>query len=526
MKTVTINNTERFLKGFHTVCDAVKQTLGAEGKLAVMESELMGAAPTVTKDGVSVARRIFFKDKHKNMGATLAKQVAAKSLATTGDSTTTSLVLAQAILNSVDGSRFNKKVEKGINIGIEEIFSQIKLLSKTIDDDSAKKIATVSANNDAELGSLVFDAYKIVGESGIIDVKQKESGKTELVTSNGMKLNKGWKSPFMCNNPSKARFEGEDVYVVAYEGILEADPHLEKFFTEVYQNEEGTAKILIIAEQFSEDVVVKIDTINQQGKIEICAVHSPEYDNKRLAIIRDIALYTDGEVFLRGTSDKVIPGKVDKVVVDMNSTTLFKENLPDKVELHINELKQSVKRSGDRDFIKKRIANLEGSSATILVGGITESEIKERFDLVDDAVGAIKSSLEDGYICGGGATLVFISENMNQVFDNEDVQYGYDAIKKAIQAPFRQICINSNRDPEVYLESMFYKNQNFIERLLEISKSKKQATYGIGYNASTDELSNLFDDGIIDSSKSIKSALENAKSVTILLLNTRVVISI
>lgn len=507
MKSITINETKRLLEGFHTVCDAVKQTLGAEGKLAVMESELMGSAPTITKDGVSVARRIFFKDKHKNMGATLAKQVAAKSLAISQDSTTTSLVLAQAILNSVEESKFNKKVEKGINLGIEEIFQAMKTLSQTVDDDSARKIATVSANNNKELGDLVFEAYKKVGDSGIIDVKQKESGLTELIVSNGMKLNKGWKSPFMCNNPAKARFEGENVYVIAYEGILEADPHLEEFFTEIYQKEELTPKVLIIAEQFSEDVIVKIDSINQGGKLEICAVHAPEYDNKRLAIIRDIALYTDGEVFLRGTSNKVFAGKADKVVVDINSTTIFKEELQDAVYKHIEELKKSISSTTEKDFIRQRISNLEGASATILVGGITESEIKERFDLVDDAVGAIKSSLEDGYICGGGATLVHIANNMKTSFDNSDIQYGYDAIKIAIQAPFKQICINSNRNPEDYLD-------------------KVKEIYGMGYNASTDEVSNLFEDGIIDSTKSIKSALENAKSVTVLLLNTRVVISI
>ena len=212
-------------------------------------------------------------------------------------------------------------------------------------------------------------------------------------------------------------------------------------------------------------------------------------------------------MFLRGTSNKVFAGKADKVVVDINSTTIFKEELQDAVYKHIEELKKSISSTTEKDFIRQRISNLEGASATILVGGITESEIKERFDLVDDAVGAIKSSLEDGYICGGGATLVHIANNMKTSFDNSDIQYGYDAIKTAIQAPFKQICINSNRNPEDYLD-------------------KVKDVYGMGYNASTDEVSNLFEDGIIDSTKSIKSALENAKSVTVLLLNTRVVISI
>lgn len=496
MSKLKIRDNKELIQGFFAVADAVGQTLGSEGGYAISHNDFDN--PDITKDGFSVAQKIHFDNKFKNTGAILAKQVCATTLVKSQDSTSTAIVLAKAITKQML-PRFNKKVEKGVEEAYKEVLVHLDVLAKEMDDDSALKIATISANNNKELGEIVFNAYKVVGKNGIINVGQHDKEKTELKVFKGMKLDKGFMNPYFITNQQTAAFEAEDVLVIVYEGHLDNDQDV----LECIQNN-SNKPILLIAERFSDDVILNLVSHHQRKAVNICCVQAPEYDIKRKAILEDLALYTSGEVFLQGTSKTVVTGIAKQVTVNESNTSIVVEKATKEVLEKVENLKSQLENVVDKDFIKQRIQGLEGASATIYVGGTTPVEKKERFDLVEDGVGAILSSMKEGWICGGGTTFVHIGGLMNQNFDNDDVQFGYDALKKAIKAPFNQICSNANRNGKKYLK--------------QIDK------YGLGYNAITDEVSNLIDDGVIDSKYSIRVALENAKSIAVLLLNVKVVI--
>jgi len=504
-----INDNSKLLKGYFTVCDAVSKTMGREGKLAIIEN-FMGI-PIVTKDGVTVARNINFSDneKEEQMGASLVKQACVKSLVENGDGTSTAACFAGAIVrcctkNTWLGNKkyfFNKKVELGMQTAFEEVCKKLNLYSKDVSDKDLEKIASISANNDNEIGSIILKAFKAVGKNGIIQVK--EGKKTELSVSKGMKINKGFFSPFLINNQKNATFQAEKAKVLVYAGYEIHDNE----YIKNWINQNKTNPIVIVAERVvSEDWIREIYRVNSQAGYNITVVEAPDFDLKREAILEDIALYTNGEVFVQGVSSDVVAGEVDSVVVEQNTTSFIKETVSEQVINRISELSAQFEHSSDPDFIRERIQALEGVSATITVGGKTESELKELKDRFDDAVSAIKSAVEQGWIAGGGSTLVKISFEMNKKFDNKDIQFGYNKFKEAIMYPFFQICENANRNPYDYI--------------WETSK-----TYGVGYNAHKDELSNLIEDGVIDSCKSVKNSLENAFSVSKLILNSQVIIT-
>lgn len=516
---ISINDNKKLLEGFFTVCEAVSQTMGAQGKLAIMENEILGN-PRVTKDGISTAKKIFFDDSEKNIGGNLAKQIAAKTLVTAGDSTTTSLVFAKSLVENSKKQKwfkkelfFNKRVEEGMDLAYIDFCKLLKTISKEVDDEIIQKIATVSSNNNPEIGDLVYKAYKSVGPNGIIDVQENhKSYFSTMESSKGMRFNKGWESPFLINNQKTAKFEGENAVVVIYEGNLGGDEIVQNFLQDVKDKDkkEGTnTPIVIVAERFHPDTLIKLTDLNQRGVLNITAVQAPEYDVKRKALLEDLACFTGGKLFLQGGEDKkIVAGTVDKVIVTETSTSFIKESTNEETVKKIAELKGQLQEVNDEEFIKRRIQNLEGQSATIFVGGVSESEIKEKFDRVDDAVRSIESAQEEGWISGGGTALVYIAEMLrNKKIGSEETKFGYNIVIEALEAPFKQICKNANRKHTSY-----------------IRESRK--IYGKGYNAYTDVCSNLIDDNILDSSKSIRTALENAMSVSKLLLNTAVIITL
>lgn len=514
---ISINNNKKLLEGFFTVCEAVSQTMGAQGKLAIMENEILGN-PKVTKDGISTAKKIFFAHPEKNIGANLAKQIAAKTLVTAGDATTTSLVFAKALVENSKKKKwfglksayfYNKRVEQGMEEAYKDFCSYVKALSQEVDDNAIKKIATVSSNNNSEIGDLVFRAYKAVGKGGIIDVQENHNSSfSDLDISKGMRLSNGWENPFLINNQKNAKFEGDDAVVVIYEGYLGGDEVVQNFLQQV-RNDSPNRPIVIIAERFHEDTVIKITDLHQRGVLNITLVQCPEYDVKRKALLEDVAVFTGGEVFLQGGEDKkIVAGVADKVIVTENSCSFIKNTPTEESKAKVEELKGQLEEVTDKDFIKRRIQNLEGVSATILVGGISESEIKEKFDRVDDSVRSVESAQEEGWISGGGSALVYIAELMRgKKIGSEETQFGYNIVLSALEAPFKQVCANANRDYRKYLRG-------------------PQKIYGRGYNAFTDQRANLIEDNIIDSTKSIRTALENAMSVAKLLLNTAIVITL
>lgn len=502
MKNISIKNNEELLKGFLAVCDAVSETLGAEGKYAILEATDPYSPPIITKDGISVARQIFFPEKFNNIGAFLAKQVATKTLVKSGDSTTTSLVLAKNFITKSNGT-FNKAVERGIQAGYEEVLEKLNSYSQQVTPQTLKSIATISANNDEKIGQIIIDAYDSVGLDGLIEVREDtDSPNTVLEVSKGMIVNAGYASPWLINNQSNATWVNADVLVVCVEayGI---DEELDIFLTE-----NKSKPILLIMERFDENLLSKLEGLVVKGILNLCLLQAPDFDKKRRALLEDVALYTDGEVYIKGTSDKVICGKADRVVVYEGRTEIIKKEIGEKVTNRISELKQQLESIQDKDFIKRRIQKLEGKSCTIKVGGVTQSESKERFDRVEDAVSAVKSAKEEGWVAGGGSALVYISGQMQQTFENVDEQKGYNLVKEVIKAPFKQIISNANREEN---------QESYLVSALE--------TYGAGYNAKTDKVSNLIEDGVLDSTKSIRVALDNAKSVAVQLLNVGVIVT-
>ena len=281
---------KKLIQGFNAVADAVGKTMGSEGGYAISHNDFDN--PDITKDGFSVAQKIHFDNKFKNTGAILAKQVCATTLVKSQDSTSTAIVLAKAITKQML-PRFNKKVERGVEEAYKEVLVHLDVLAKEMNDDSAFKIATISANNNKELGEIVFNAYKVVGKNGIINVGQHDKEKTELKVFKGMKLDKGFMNPYFITNQQTAAFEAEDVLVIVYEGHLDNDQDV----LECIQNN-SNKPILLIAERFSDDVILNLVSHHQRKAVNICCVQAPEYDIKRKAILEDLALYTSGEVFL------------------------------------------------------------------------------------------------------------------------------------------------------------------------------------------------------------------------------------
>lgn len=514
-KNISINNNNRLFEGFFTVCEAVSQTMGAQGRLAVMESEFMGT-PIVTKDGISTAKQIYFKDKQKNLGAHLAKQVAAKTFVVAGDSTTTSLVLSKALVENTKRTTkkypwskaeseffFNKRVEKGMEYAYREVCQHLEDLSQEIKAEDVLNIAKISANNSEEIGRMVYDAYVAVNGQGIIEVRQNNTQiKSTLDIQKGLKLEKGWMNPFLINNQKNAKFEAENAVVIVYEGYLGADEKVQNIL-----QEHSDRPIIIIAERFHEDTLIKLVEINQRGQLDITVVQAPDFDVKRKAILEDIAAYTGAEAYLQGSDSAIIVGEVEKLIVSEGTTYFIQSEQSERTKQRIEDLKGQLEEVTDKVFIQKRIQNLEGLSATITVGGITESEVKEKFDRFEDSVASVMSAREEGWIAGGGSALCYIAGQMDSYLLDSEEQFGYNVFRETLMAPMTQICINSRRDPKTYLNA-------------------SKETYGVGYNAYTDELSNLVEDSVIDSTKSIRTALENAKSVCTLLLNTSVVINL
>lgn len=494
---------KKLYNGFFAVCDAVKHTLGAEGRLAVIRPAMMGMPPLVTKDGVTVAKNIHFADDEESMGATLAKQVAIRTLAKVGDNTTTALVLAKEIIDQTDNYFFNKKTEKGLEIAFEEICEKMKEIAKPTDDEAVKRIATISSNNNEEIGNVIFDAYKFVGDNGIIDIKEVDSStKISFEPRKGLRFEKGWSSPFLINNERSGTFEAEDALVIVYEGYEIHNNNVVKKFI----NENKNKPIVIVVERLGQpEWVDTLYRFSKQSGCDITLIEAPEFDKKRTALLEDLAVYTGAEIFSQNISNEIKAGIINKVIVEQNATYFIQKELNKETEHRISVLKSNLETTTEKEFFQKRIQNFNGVSATIMVGGITPEESRERFDRVDDAVKNIKSSISEGYVAGGGSAFVFISNTMNKVFDNEHTQKGYNILKEAIKKPYLQICENARVD-----------GRQFIDKI--------QKEYGVGYNAKTDELSNMFTDGVIDSTKSLRVALENAKAQSILLLNTAVVI--
>lgn len=512
-----ISNNDKLFEGFNNVCSAVSRTLGSEGKLAVLENPDGIQPPIVTKDGVSVAKHITETDRVRSLGNRLAKQASARTLLEAGDNTTTTLVLAQALTNSIKSDDFNKKVEMGFDIAHEEAQRLLKRYSKKVNPAVLKSIATVATNNNKELGELIADAYtEAGGDQGFITyTKNYKLPKTRMTVTDGFKLNRGLSHPSCVNDQNRGIFDStlndKPTVVISYIGWHPEDSIVDKYIRTNYK----TKNIVLVLERSPNSKL--IDLAHQitlhKGSLLITEMASNLTESEREQILRDIAMFTGGEVFVQGKSTELLPGTVSSVRADNSYTTIVPNLKAPGVDEELEKINKRLAEieSGDNTtngisehFLKYRKSMLGGKSVNIEVGGDNDIMVNEIFDRVDDAVRAVDTAMDGGYVAGGGSTFAHIYAKMNSSFDNKDVQHGYDTFKEALLAPMKTICKNSRRDAEAHLYRAFQ-------------------DYGFGYNGTKDETSNLVKDKILDSKKGLSVALKNAKSTAVLMLSIDVI---
>jgi len=505
---VLIKDHKKLDEGYLAVCEGVSQTLGGEGKTALLDSGHDKDLPTLTKDGVSVAQRIRFKDAVVNFGALQAIQCAARTLQKVGDNTTTSLVFAKSYLKNYNRKNFNKAVERGIYKAVEEVNQHIKKLAKPANEKHLLRIATTSCNNDEELGKIIIQAFKEVGFQGSVEVsKNPKSDEVKVIEQQGMVIkNQGYSSAFFINSETKAVFEGDDVVVACFQVWNENQDILDFVKDHITKNGKK-APLLVVTERPISELKEKFIVFKQAG-INICllglAVNS-ELEN--VTLLNDIALFTSGESYHPDTVERrndgtaiIKSGIANKVVISDLETTLAVKETPKQVENLVASLKLQEKKD------EARIKRLEGVSSIIEVGGLSANDIREKFDRVEDALSSVKSATAEGYIAGGGSTLLYISKKMNLKLENKEEQKGYNLVKEVLKEPFKQILKNANRESKI---------KGFENQCND---------YGIGYNAKTDCVSDLLEDGIIDSAKSIKAALESSTESAVKMFNIGVIV--
>ena len=497
---MTIFDNNYLLEGFNLAVDAAKYTLGANGKIAMIEGNMNTVAPT--KDGVTVCKSVFFNPdvndteeqklikKQKQLGATLAKQIAAKTVTEAGDNTTTSLVFAQAIVQqSLNATGVTpREIIEGVDLGLQNVKYELELLSEKATKENLKDIAYISSNGDEEIASMLIEAYN---KANIVDIVEADSPKTTLKSLKGMTINKGYLSPLLTTKDSNLTFDETDVDVIILESPLGISNI--NLIDDVIDPNTPT---VVMVEDISEDALNAIISVHSRGR-HICVIKAPDFGHERKQLMKDLAIYTDSEVYIPGVSESVIKGKVDKVIISKDVSYFIQNELNEKAISHL----ESIKKIEDKDeFLQKRIANFENGVSTIYVGGKTDSEIKEKKDRFDDAKCALQSAIEEGFVAGGGATMLYISNKLRN--KNKD-NVGYQVLLESIRFPFRQILLNGDI--------------NFAEIEDKIRK------YGQLYDVKTKKIVDYKKSGIIDAKKSLRVALENAVSVTKLIINTKII---
>src|ERR1700748_3042670 len=509
---------QRMFKGVNILANAVKATLGPKGRNAVLEKSF--GAPTVTKDGVSVAKEIELKDKFENMGAQMVREVASNTSDEAGDGTTTATVLAQAIiregLKAVSSGRNPMDVKRGIDKGVVACVEELKKLSKPCKDSkNIAQVGTISANADESIGKTIADAMEKVGKEGVITVEEGSGLDNELEVVEGMQFDRGYLSPYFINNPENQTAELEKPL------ILLCDKKISNI-REMLPLLEGVAKagrpLLVIAEDLEGEALATLVVNNIRGILKVSAVKAPGFGDRRKAMLQDIAVLTGGTVI----SDEVglslekatlnDLGEAKKIVVEKENTTIIDgKGKASEIKTRLEQLRQQIEEATsdyDREKLQERVAKPSGGVAVIKVGAATEIEMKEKKALVEDALHATRAAVEEGVVPGGGVALVRVQKALDKLeTKNEDQAVGVKILARAIEEPLRQIVENAGEDAAVILNRV------------------KEGKGSFGYNAATGEFGDLIEQGILDPTKVTRLALQNAASVSGLLLTTEVMIA-
>ncbi len=510
---------DRMLRGVEILANAVKVTLGPKGRNVVLDKSF--GAPRITKDGVTVAKEIELEDKFENMGAQMVREVASKCSDTAGDGTTTATVLAAAIVKegakAVAAGMNPMDLKRGIDLAVEAVVEDLKKNSKKVtSNDEIAQVATISANGDQEIGRFLADAMKRVGNEGVITVEEAKSLETELDVVEGMQFDRGYISPYFITNADKMRVEMEDPYILIYEKKLSGLQELLPLLEAVVQ----TGKpLLIIAEEVEGEALATLVVNKLRGGLKVAAVKAPGFGDRRKAMLQDIAILTGGTAISEDLGIKLenvtlsMLGRAKKVMIDKENTTIVngagkKKDIDDRIA----QIKQQIEETTsdyDREKLQERLAKLAGGVAVIRVGGATEVEVKERKDRVDDAMHATRAAVEEGILPGGGVALLRAIEAIKRVrTENEDQKHGVEIVRKALSAPARQIAINAGEDGSVVVGKILEKDQ-----------------YNWGYDAQTGEYTDLVKKGIIDPTKVVRTALQDAASVAGLLITTEAMVA-
>jgi chaperonin GroEL len=510
---------DKMLRGIDILNNAVKVTLGPKGRNVVLDKSF--GAPRITKDGVTVAKEIELEDKFENMGAQMVREVASKTSDIAGDGTTTATVIAASIVKegakAVAAGMNPMDLKRGIDLAVEAVVEDLRKNSKKVtSNDEIAQVATISANGDSEIGRFLAEAMKKVGNEGVITVEEAKSLETELDVVEGMQFDRGYISPYFVTNADKMRVEMEDPYILINEKKLSGLQELLPLLESVVQ---AGKPLLIIAEDVEGEALATLVVNKLRGGLKVAAVKAPGFGDRRKAMLQDIAVLTGGQAISEDLGIKLenvainMLGRAKKVTIDKENTTIVGgAGKKSDIEGRINQIKAQIEETTsdyDREKLQERLAKLAGGVAVIRVGGATEVEVKERKDRVDDAMHATRAAVEEGVLPGGGVPLLRAALALKKVkTENDDQKTGVEIVRKAIQTPARQIAINTGEDGSVIVGKIVEKDQ-----------------YNYGFDAQTGEYVDLVRKGIIDPTKVVRTALQDAASVAGLLITTEAMVA-
>ncbi len=505
-------------KGVDVLADAVKVTLGPKGRNVILDKKF--GAPNVTKDGVSVAKEIELKEPIENMGAQLVKEVASKTADDAGDGTTTATVLTQAIfghgIKNVAAGANPMDLKRGIDKAVAAVVENLQKQSKNIKtNDEISQVASVSANNDPEIGTMIADAMEKVGKDGVITVEEAKGTETEVKTVEGMQFDRGYLSPYFVTNTDKMEAELESPYILIYDKKVS---NMKELLPILEATAQTGKPLLIIAEDVEGEALATLVVNKIRGSLKIAAVKAPGFGDRRKAMLEDIAILTGGTVISEERGYKLENATIDylgtaeKINIDKDNTTIVNGAGKKKdIEARVNQIKQQIENTTsdyDKEKLQERLAKLSGGVAILYIGAATEVEMKEKKDRVDDALHATRAAVQEGIVAGGGVALIRAMSALDKLtLENEDQNTGVAIIRSAIQAPLRTIVENAGGEASVVVN--------------EVAAGK--ADYG--FNAANGEYVNMFKAGIIDPTKVTRLALENASSIASLLLTTECVVA-
>jgi chaperonin GroEL len=512
------NSRQAILRGVNQLAEAVKVTLGPKGRNVVLEKKFGG--PTITKDGVTVAKEIELKDPLENMGAQMVREVASKTSDIAGDGTTTATILAQAIfregVKSVAAGANPMALKRGIEKAVEQVVAEVKKFSKEVPSkgDAIAQVGTISANGDSTIGNIIAEAMQKVGKDGVITVEESKTMVTELQTVDGMQFDRGYLSPYFISDPDRMECVLEDPYILIHEKKIS---NMKDLLPLLEQIARAGKPLLVIAEEVEGEALATLVVNKLRGTLNACAVKAPGFGDRRKAMLEDISVLTGGKALMEETGIKLEGvrledlGRAKRVTVDKDNTTIIDGAGTQKnIEGRIKQLRAQIEDTTsdyDREKLQERLAKLAGGVAVIKVGAATETEMKEKKARVEDALHATRAAVEEGIVPGGGVALLRAGQSLQNFKAEGDEQIGVDIIRRATEEPLRQIAGNAGYEGAIVLE-----------------KVRSNPDNNFGFNAQTGQYEDLVKSGVIDPTKVTRSALQHASSISALMLTTEAMI--